>query len=292
MRHLIFTYCVILFWTSIASGQEAPQLNFLQDSIAIGKPFSLSLTYKHPKDQDVFFPKSPNLFTGFELIQVIPLETNTSHEISTDSVIYTLKSFEVNGVQTLQLPLWQILNGDSLQLMSNVDTVFMKSNIADSLLAKAEFKFRQGLIPNTQKINYSLIFRWFLIVLGSVAFFLLFLRKPIERQYRKWKFNKRHYDFTQQFRKSMKAAENLPNSVELWKKHMEWLDGKPYTTLSSSEITKQSGDERLGEALKEIDASIYGGQNSERLLLALQILYDQALEKFKLKKSTYYKSLN
>jgi hypothetical protein len=168
----------------------------------------------------------------------------------------------------------------------------LSSKIPDSLLATAEYRMKTNYIASMSKLNYPLIFRWVLGTIGLAAFFFIFLRKPLERVLLKWRFRKRHYRFTQQFRKSMKSAEDLPASMELWKNHMEWLDDKPYATLSTSEITKQSGDQRLGEALKEIDGAIYGGLQSDRILIALQILYNEALDKFQIKRKNYYKSLN
>lgn len=288
------TYHLLFFCLSfqIALGQQRPQLRFLQDSVGIGKLTQVSLSFSHPSDRDVFFAQSPQFFLPFELVEVIALETKTEEGISKDSVIYSIKTFEVGAIQTLSLPVWEIIEGDSVRLMSNMDTLFLKFQIPDSLLASAVFKTRANYIPTTSKLNYPLIFRWTLGFLGLVAFFFVFLKRPLERQLLKWRFRRKHYRFTQQFRKSMKSAEDLPASMELWKKHMEWLDDKPYSTLSTSEITKQSGDERLGEALKEIDGAIYGGLQSDRILIALQILYNEALEKFQIKRTNYYKSLN
>lgn len=281
---------IFFFWGLIAYAQK-PHLQFLQDSLGIGKTAEVSLSFAHPSNQDVFFAKSPELFSPFQLLSVNPTETRTNGDISVDSVLYTIKSFEINTFQTLRLPIWQIIDGDSIRVFSNFDTLFFDAQIPDSLLSTAEFKIRTNFIPSSSKINYPLILRWFLGIVLFVAFFVLFLRMPLERLFLKWKFRRRHYKFTQQFRKSMKTAEELPSSMDLWKNHMEWLDDKPYTTLSTSEITKQSGDERLGEALKEIDGAIYGGIASDRILMALQLLYNEALEKYKTKRQNYYKSL-
>lgn len=283
---LIFCIC----W-QMARGQN-PQLRFFQDSVGLGKATMVSMSFSHPADRDVFFAQSPEFFVPFELVEVNALETQTEDGISTDSVIYTIKTFDVKAIQTLQLPVWEIIDGDSVRILSNIDTLLLKFQIPDSLLAFAEFKTRNNYIPTSSKLNYPLILRWTLGFLGLVALFFIFLKRPLERLWLKWQFRRKHYRFTQQFRKSMKSAEDLPASMELWKKHMEWLDDKPYATLSTSEITKQSGDERLGEALKEIDGAIYGGLQSDRILIALQILYNEALDKFQIKRCNYYKSLN
>ncbi|SOE21643.1 hypothetical protein SAMN06298216_2100 [Spirosomataceae bacterium TFI 002] len=285
-------YCLLVLsiCTQIAFAQK-PKLTFLQDSIGLGKVALVSMTYTHGADLDVFFAQSPDLFKPFELVGVEALETKTTGGQSTDSVIYSVKTFEVNPIQTLQLPIWQIIDGDSSRIMSNLDTLLLKFLIPDSLLATADFKTRSSYIPTKSKLNYPLLLRWLIGLFSFVAFFFLFLKRPLERLLLKWRFRQKHYRFTQQFRKAMKTAEELPASLDLWKKHMEWLDDRPYTTLSTSEITKQSGDERLGEALKEIDGAIYGGIVSDRILIALQILHNYALDKFQIKRRNYYKSL-
>jgi hypothetical protein len=283
----IFTIVCLSF--SVFS--QAPSLKFVQDTTSIGKEIKVSLSFSHPYDQDVFFPKSEQYFNKYILIESEPIETKTVKNISLDSVVYTLKTFEINDVQTLQLPVWQVVDGDSVALLSNVDTIYLKSQILDSLLSAAEYRKRLDLVPSSQKFNYALVLRWFSILLGIVVFFFLFLKRPLEREWLKWKFRQKHAQFTQQFRKSMKSAEDISSSMALWKSHMEWLDQKPYTTLSTSEITIRSGDERLGEALREIDSAMYGGQTSDRILIALQILYNEALEKYRTKRKNYYKSL-
>lgn len=296
MKHgflYILTFCLTTSWGFNSFGQQdsIPLLQSITNEVSLGKTFKVSLSWRHPAEQEVFFPRDKRHFFPYRLVNLRPLETITENGISKDEVQYELMTFEVDSKQTLALPIWYMEDGDSVRLVSNVDTLFYNSIIADSLVENSEFKWDPFWIkPKTGTYNWAWA-KWLLIVLSSLLILIFFLRKTIERRYLTWKFGKRQQAFAFKFRRSMKEAEDLNNSVALWKEHMEWLDKIPYTSLSTSEITLRTENERLGEALKKVDAAIYGGEHSEQLLLALQILYNESNLTFRKRKKEFIKSL-
>lgn len=288
---LTFYLATSLVFSSFGQQDSIPLLKSKTHEISLGETFQVSLEWKHPAEQEVFFPRDKSHFLPFKLVGLKPLETITENGTSKDEVQYELMTFEVDDIQTLSLPVWYMEDGDSVRLVSNVDTLFYNSIIADSVLDKSEFKWDPFWIKPKTGTNHWAWVKWVLLVLSFLLILIFFLRKTIERSYLIWKFGKRQQAFALKFRKSMKEAEDLNNSVALWKEHMEWLDKIPYTSLSTSEITLRTENERLGEALKKVDAAIYGGEHSEQLLLALQILYNESNLTFRKRKKEFIKSL-
>jgi len=104
---LIFFTFIINLWTGLALGQhQRPYGKFLSDSIKIGQPVKFSLCFKHPVDMEVFFPDSSYDYSPFEFIDKQYFPTRSDSFSSTDSVVFTLMSFEIYKVQVLTLPVF------------------------------------------------------------------------------------------------------------------------------------------------------------------------------------------
>ncbi len=290
MKKCFIALLIVLFCADAIA--QKPFLQFEKDSIALGHPFKTSLSFRHASNADVFFPDSNFVFAGFDLVAMEYFPTKTTDSISLDSVVYTLKSFEVKNTQYLQLPVWLYLNGDSTQILSNKDSVFFKSQINDSNLAIEPYLRFEDFMPLSKEFNYPALLRnlSFLIIIGLIIYFLF--GKTIKNYLARYRFNRKHKIFTQKFKTLLRsdyATKNLNDAVILWKNHMEWLDQKPYTSMSTSEIKEVSNHENLAGALKEIDKAVYGGIAEGNLSLALQILYNNANEAFRKKKRILYR---
>jgi hypothetical protein len=90
--------------------------------------------------------------------------------------------------------------------------------------------------------------------------------------------------------KAGEETETLEKIMTAWREQMTWIEGKPYDTLSSIEIEKIAG-ENVSQAIREIESSLFGGQKSDRIPLALQILFDKTKELYKLRKVAFKKQL-
>ena len=76
-------------------------------------------------------------------------------------------------------------------------------------------------------------------------------------------------------------ADNLGKALVLWKKHLQWLSKKPYSSYTTKEIIDQLPNERLEEALRGVDSAIYGGILSTQMPFAMNVLQEKAIEIYK-----------
>lgn len=262
-----------------------PKGKFLSDSVKVGLPVKYALSYRHKSTADIFFPDSSYNFAPFELVNREYFPTVTDENGSLDSVVYTLISFEVAPRQELSLPVYvRDVKKDCTRVFAPLDFVILESIIkTDSQIDSMSLKKDTHLIPIKQQINFPLMF---LIVLGMgvlVALTFWIFGKPIRRQIRLFNFKRRYDDFQKLFQRlsrgtddAQKRLENIEKAVVLWKKYIERIENKPFTTFTTKEILDNLKDNRLSDALREIDATVYGGVYSNKTIASLQILQELA----------------
>ena len=262
-----------------------PKGKFLSDSVKVGLPVKYAISYRHKATADIFFPDSSYNFAPFELVKREYFNTVTNENGSLDSVVYTLISFEVTPIQELSLPVYLRARGDCTRVFAPMDYVVLNSIIdpnnhsIDTLSLKKDTR----LIIIKQQANFPLIF---LIIIGILALsgvIFWFFGKPIKRQIRLFNFKRRDDDFQKLFQRlsrgtddAKKRLENIEKAVVLWKKYIERLENKPFTTFTTKEILDNLKDIRLSDALREIDATVYGGVYSNKTIASLQVLQELA----------------
>ena len=261
-----------------------PKGKFLEVSMKVGLPVKYALSYRHDPNKDVFFPDSTYNFTPFELVNRQYFPTVTTENGSLDSVIYTLISFDVSPKQALSLPVYVRAKRDCTRVFSPMDYVILKSIIQPNANIDTMFlKKDTRMILIAQQINFPLIFL-ILIGLGLITGMIFwFFGKPIKRQIRLFNFSRRYDDFQKLFQRlsrgtddAKKRLENIERAIVLWKKYLERLENKPFTTFTTKEILDNLKDNRLADALREIDATVYGGVYSKKTIASLQILQELA----------------
>ena len=274
---IINCYSQVPSWTP-------PKGKFLEVSMKVGLPVKYALSYRHDPNKDVFFPDSTYNFSPFELVNRQYFPTITTENGSLDSVVYTLISFDVSPRQELSLPIYSRAKRDCTRIFSPMDYVVLKSIIQPNAnIDTMSLKKDTRLIPIAQQVNFPLIF---LILIGlSVLTGLIFwfFGKPIKRQIRLFNFSRRYDDFQKLFQRlsrgtddAKKRLENIEKAIVLWKKYLERLESKPFTTFTTTEILDNLKDNRLADALREIDATVYGGVYSKKTIASLQILQELA----------------
>lgn len=246
--------------------------NFGTDSIKIGQPVPYFLSAHYPQQNSIVFPDSTFAFSPFEFQQKVFFPTHTKDGISTDSVIYYLSTFEVDSIQRLSLPVFVIQKKDCTAVMANQDSVFvlqMVKHVPDSVTTE-----KLTLKTNTAYQQVSWLFNYpVMIVIAGVLTVLALLTwiifgKRIRKYYRLKKLNRSHRQFTERYGQAVgRLKENFSPSqaesvVVLWKNYMEGLLAKPYPKLTSREIFVTEKDEKLGQSLRNIDRTIYGGEPS------------------------------
>jgi len=266
-RSLILVLFFICSWTAYA--QEMSVVGrFKADTVKLGEPIEYYVTARYPSQWQILLPDSTFSFAPFEFQKKVYYQTRTKNNISTDSVLYVLNTFEIDSIQTLKIPAFVVLPNDCTMYESNIDTVFFKylvSQVPDSLAAdKLPLKTNTAYNPVSWLFNYPV----FSIVVGaliviSILAWLIFGKK-IRRHFTLKRLTKKHLDFIQSFDSAIErlkvgfTPESAENSVIIWKKYMEELVTKPYTKSTTRELKEIEHNETLVGALHVIDRSIYG----------------------------------
>ena len=248
------------------------QGRFLADSIKIGEQIPYSLTVRYPSSLNLVFPDSTFSFAPFEIQKKKYFPTLSKNNISYDSTVYFLTTFEIDSIQILRLPIFSIHAKDCTAFFASPDTIFLKQLIKvvpDSIAAQ-----ELPLKTNTayQNVKWLLNYWVFIIIISAllisaVTVWLIF-GKRIKRYFILRRLQRKHNSFLQKFSKSteqlrsgftVKLAENM---LVVWKGYMEELMAQPFTTATSKEILQREKDETLGKALQSVDRMIYKANDS------------------------------
>ncbi len=274
--------CVLVCAPEGSRGQAVG--HFLDDTIEVGRPFQYALTVRHPVAQDVFYPDTARQFAPFLVRGVAVFPTKTQGETSLDSAVYTLISFEVSRARVLQVPVYFLNRADCTAVLATPDTVFLRSERLlttrpDTLRLRPDVR----LAPLPQEFNYT----YLSLAVGALALlaavvYILF-GAVIKKTWNRSVLARRHLRFLATYDQLTSrpdpdaAGATVNTAIVNWKKYLEELDRKPYTSLTSSEIADRIGEARLTEALRETDRMIYGGSFTSQSPVALRVLREVAV---------------
>lgn len=287
---LLIISCLVVIESSYA---QKPVGSFQTDSIEIGRPIDYTLSYRHSPSAEVFFPDTTYNFYPFEIVRRNIFPTSTTNGVSTDSVVYTLVTFDITKNQKLGLPIYLLSKRDCTAVYALTDSVFLKEMIKTSL-DSLQLKTDTKLLPLSQQVNYPKILTYLLGLLGVVLIIYAFFGRFIRKQYTLFLFGRRHKDFQTNYKKFTRSTLDdvtIGKALVLWKKHLEWLEKRPYTSYTTKEIVSRLPSERLEEALREVDSAIYGGILSTQMPLAMSILLEKATELYKKRREELAASL-
>ena len=291
--HRVLVHCWLLavhcsLFTVSCNAQ--PIGHFLTDTIELGRPFQYALTVRHPAAQDVFFPDTARQFAPFLVQNVAVFPTKTLADVSTDSAVYTLVSFEVSRARVLQVPVYLANKQDCTAVLSLPDTVFLRSSLPltnqPDTLALAT---RTEPVPLPQQFNYpylALVATGIGVLLGAI--YILF-GKAIQRRWYRFQLTRRHAQFLTTYNRLTRnlgpesARDTSNEAIVLWKKYLERIENQPYTSLTSREIADRIRDDRVADALRETDRIVYGGSFTDQSPLALRTLRDVAVNAYERK---------
>lgn len=231
-----------------------------------------SLSAKYPANVNVVFPDSTYNFFPFEFEKKKFFPTQTKEGLSYDSVVYYVSTFEVDSVQSLALPVYIIHTADCTVVEpepSSVKLQFLVASMPDSVETKdLPLKITVAYEPVSGNFNYIVAGA---IVLGlflmAITVWLVFGKK-IKRYFKLKRLRKNHEKFLSEYTLSMDEIKSTPStlaaeqSVGIWKKYMEQLERKPYTTLTTRETINILHNDTLKQNLQAIDRVIYGHQHA------------------------------
>lgn len=283
MKKIRLIIGILLVVMGNADAQQ-PSLRFLKDSLGIGERVAVSLVYRHNGASDVFFPDEHSDFSPFEFIEKAIFPTVTRDSISTDSALFYLRTFQTEAVQQLQLPVWLKQGKDSISVWSNPDSVFFRALIPDSLLSETRLLSDSGEQVEFGSTVFSKKVRVLLGVVLAFGLLALFFKTGITTRLQLLKLNRRQREFERSFKVYMFGEQNtemLSAANVLWRNYLEELEQEPYTSLSALEIEQLTSNEQVGAALRELESVLFGGRESDRIPLALQILNKYAKSRFR-----------
>ncbi len=237
---------------------------FLQDSVELGRSVRYVLLSRHSPKAEVVFPDSAFSFAPFELVKKEFFPTRTVGGISTDSTIYTLRTFSLRPVQSLRLPVRLFLNTDTAHLLADPDSVILIQKVAqvgDSLPLQSA----THLMPVIEQFNYIY---W---GLGAVAAAILvggiwvLFGKSINTRYKLYVLRKDQAQFQSRLQttrdrfKRLKTLDHLERAIILWKNYLTKLEDIEINSFTTKEITTYyEEDELVSNALRVCDRAIYG----------------------------------
>ena len=280
--HILFC----CFAISSRAQTTKPQGNFLTDSVKIGEHVKYALSFHHPKTMELFFPDSSYSFLPFEFIRKEYFPTKTTDSISVDSVVYTLRVFEIKKNIELSLPVFIVEQGDTIRQYSTHDGIAIRQyvkEVPDSL----QFKSNTGYIPVEHRSNYPYYLTALVLILVITIVLYFALGKAILRNYRLYMMYNNHVQFLRKFEKLHKEMKESPNLAAMetvlseWKDYLTRLEHTPINTFTTTEIISLFNKEDLKESLQEVDRSIYSASITGDPYKALSVLKKFSNKRYK-----------
>jgi hypothetical protein len=282
-------FLVLFFGLNNVHGQDVLiRSGFFLDSIKIGDHTGFYLTAEYPSNQSILFPDSTYSFAPFEYEKKIYFPTKTTAGKSYDSVVYYLSTFEIDPVQSLALPVFQLNPMDCTTYLSPRDTILLTElvkNLPDSVTAQ-----NLPLKVNTAYQNVSYLFNYPILIIVLATLLVLAVigwvvyGKKIKKHFRQKRMKRAHQKFLESYNnhieniKSAFSSINTENALSLWKKYMEQLEARPYTKMTTRETIQLDNNESLGRNLHTIDGAIYG--HTVQVVESLEGLKAYADERF------------
>jgi len=277
--------CFLMLLSNMELQAQAPQGNFVEDSIAVGIPVDFVLTYSHDPALQVLFPDSTHNYAPFELLDKKYFPTITAEGQSRDSVIYTLTSFELEEIQKISLPISIAEETGTKVIYAPTDSIYMVPML-EALPDSVPLLTNTTMLLISTQFNYPVL----LMILGGVMAVLLvallLFGKRIRRYYRLKRLDKKHLSFGATFDQLVKEPNKKGNAEQallLWKHYSGELLAQPLASYTTREIKKLIPGEALNQSLKLIDKAIYAGFDSEQLRESFGLLKTQAAEYYQKK---------
>jgi hypothetical protein len=262
-----------------------PKGVFMKDSLALGERITYALSIRHSTDVQVLFPDSTYDFKNLQFLKKTYFPTLTDAQSSLDSAVYEFTIFDIAPYFTLQMPIYILDQGDSLLINTELDSVFLRE-VVSAEIDTLDFK------TDTKETPLPIYFNYPYLVMGVFIFFVVILGiwgllgKQIRKVYSLFQFRARHQIFLNDFSRLLTRIKNRENIadiekiISIWKKHLEFLVEKPFSSYTSKEISRAIPDQSLASSLKNIDRALYGKEFSEELGNSLNKLRQIAVQQF------------
>ncbi len=261
---------------------QTPKGKFLTDTIWVGKPVTFAFSYTHENKNDLIFPDSTYDFGSFQYIDIEYFDTQIFNKKLTDSVIYTLVSFEIDSVLSLKLPIK--FYGKNKSVFSDESYIIRGKTAKNKDLLNPNLKTTFGYFNVPLDFNLPTLLYYLGVFIFTSLLIFVFFGNLIRRNYRKLLIFIKHRGYRRLFKKLMKKPKevaNISKALNLWKSEMEWTHLKPFTSMTTKEISETIKNERLNEALKEFDSALYANNITVHIPFAYKVLFDISRDSYR-----------
>ncbi len=283
---------LLLVLTGLATNilhAQSKQLNlqgyFLADTIKIGETVAFSMSLEHPVDYELIFPDSNYNYAPFELVSKEYFTSKSTGNISKDSVVFYLSTFEIDNFLSFSLPVFIYQNKDSVELYSNIDTVYIKS-VLPTTNAEVKLKENTNLQILLSQFNYPYLIVGLVIIVIILVLLLVVFGNKIRQRIKVYFLKRAYQQFVKDFSLQMekydrdKELSNVESLLKIWKQYLGLLSELKIDTFTSKEIFGLYNDTRLLQTLNNIDRAIYGGVVVPELRTYMYILEEKAKEQY------------
>lgn len=256
-----------------APADMPPQGHFRQPTVRVGEIVEFELSSRHAPGQELIFPDSAANFAPFEYVGRRYYPTRTRQGRSFDQAVYRLRTFQLDSVQTLSLPVTVLRGRDTLLLPTTTAQVrLVRTAPAGAARGPEPPVLRQNLqlVPVPARFNYPYWLAALAALLLTVGGLVLGFRRRLRQRYRRYRRRKNHAYFLAQYARHVerftlsRSLTNMERAITLWKNYLSTLEDHNITSLTTREIVaryEHDADVRL--ALQLADRVIYGNLFSE-----------------------------
>ena len=265
MKNFTFIFLFFLNISEVFSQEIEYKVYFIEDSVKIGDSIPLISILKYPKSIELIQPDSSYNYLTFEYIDKKTFPSIQIDNIILDSTVYYLRTFEIDSTQNIKLEATIINKDDSLNIISNTDSITLISQVTDissSLINNTLFSVLKSIF-NSEKVIYLII-----IILSIIILLFILFRKKIIKYFKirkiKIQLNKFNIEFellSKNYSKNNKIRE-LEKLLLLWKRFMEKFTNKPFSSSTTNEISYFINDKNILGILSTSDKCIYSDNNS------------------------------
>ena len=265
MKNFTFIFLFFLNISEVFSQEIEYKVYFIKDSVKIGDSIPLISILKYPKSIELIQPDSSYNYLTFEYIDKKTFPSIQIDNIILDSTVYYLRTFEIDSTQNIKLEATIINKNDSLNIISNTDSITLISQVTDissSLINNTLFSVLKSIF-NSEKVIYLII-----IILSIIILLFVLFRKKIIKYFKirriKSQLNKFNIEFellSKNYSKNNKIRE-LEKLLLLWKRFMEKFTNKPFSSSTTNEISYFINDKNILRILSISDKCIYSDNNS------------------------------
>ena len=265
MKNFTFIFLFFLNISEVFSQEIEYKVYFIEDSVKIGDSIPLISILKYPKSIELIQPDSSYNYLTFEYIDKKTFPSIQIDNIILDSTVYYLRTFEIDSTQNIKLEATIINKDDSLNIISNTDSITLISQVTDissSLINNTLFSVLKSIF-NSEKVIYLII-----IILSIIILLFVLFRKKIIKYFKirkiKSQLNKFNIEFellSKNYSKNNKIRE-LEKLLLLWKRFMEKFTKKPFSSSTTNEISYFINDKNILGILSISDKCIYSDNSS------------------------------